>query len=48
MKYLMGNARLLLRGLKKVKTELSLSVLAYNLKRVVNLLGAKAIIAACC
>ena len=29
----------LLRGLEKVRTEMSLTVLAYNLKRVINLLG---------
>ena len=29
----------LLRGLEKVRTEMSLTVLAYNLKRVINILG---------
>ena len=36
----------LCRGFAKVKTELSLTVLAYNLKRAINLLGVKTLIAA--
>ena len=35
---------LLLRGLKKVNADLSLSFLAYNMKRVINMIGAKALI----
>jgi Transposase DDE domain len=31
--------RFLLRGLRKAKAELALSVLGYNLKRVINILG---------
>ena len=36
----------LLRGLEKVRAEMSLTVLAYNLKRVINLLGVSTLIAA--
>ena len=36
----------LCRGLKKVAAEMSLSVLAYNLKRAVNILGVPKLIAA--
>ena len=36
----LGNARLLLRGIAGANAELSLAVLAYNLKRVFNLKGA--------
>jgi transposase len=36
----------LLRGLEKVRTEFSLTVLAYNLRRVVNLIGIPRLIAA--
>jgi hypothetical protein len=36
----------LCRGLKKVATEMSLSVMAYNLKRAVNILGVPKLIAA--
>ncbi len=39
IKWMMGNPRFLLRGLKKAKTELALSVLSYNLKRVINVQG---------
>lgn len=37
--HILGNARLLMRGLKGAKAELSLAVLAYNLKRAVNMKG---------
>lgn len=37
---ILGNARLLMRGLKGARSELSLAVLAYNLKRVFNMKGA--------
>jgi len=37
---------MLLRGLKKVNAEISLSFLAYNIKRVVNIVGVKNLIAA--
>ena len=36
----------LLRGLEKVRAEMSLTVLAYNLKRAINLLGVPALLAA--
>lgn len=36
---ILRNARLLLRGLKGARAELSLAVLAYNLKRVVSMVG---------
>jgi len=36
----------LCRGLAKVKAELSLTVLAYNLKRAINLVGVRAMIGA--
>lgn len=37
---ILGNARLLMRGLDGARTELSLAVLAYNLKRAFNMKGA--------
>ena len=37
---ILGNARLLVRGLRAATGELSLAVLAYNLKRAVNIKGA--------
>jgi len=39
LKYWMGSTHFLMRGLKHVATEMSLHVLAYNLKRVIKLLG---------
>ena len=36
----------LLRGLEKVRTEMSLTVLAYNLKRAINIVGVAALLAA--
>jgi hypothetical protein len=35
----MGSTHFLLKTLEKVKTEMSLHVLAYNLKRMINILG---------
>jgi hypothetical protein len=35
----MGSTHFLMKTLEKVKTEMSLHVLAYNLKRVINILG---------
>jgi hypothetical protein len=35
----MGPAHFLTRTLKRVSTEMSLQVLAYNIKRVMNILG---------
>lgn len=37
---------LLLRGLEKVKVEINLSVLAYNIKRAINIVGVKGLIEA--
>ena len=39
IKLWMGSAHFLTTTLKKVSTEMSLHVLAYNLKRVINILG---------
>jgi hypothetical protein len=39
LKHWMGWTHFLTRGMKNVATEMSLSVLAYNLKRVINILG---------
>lgn len=39
LKHWMGSTHFLMRGLRHVATEMSLQVLAYNLKRVINLLG---------
>lgn len=45
LKYqIFGHPRFLLRGLHGSKTEISLAVMAYNLKRMVNLLGGSALI----
>ena len=37
---ILGNARLLMRGLEGAKGELSLAVLAHHFKRVLNMKGA--------
>jgi transposase len=42
----MGHTHFLMKRLKNVKTEMSLHVLAYNLKRVMQILGARPLIAA--
>ncbi len=39
LKHWMGSTHFLTRGLANVGTEMSLHVLAYNLKRVINILG---------
>ena len=39
MKHWMGSTHFLTRGLANVSTEMSLQVLAYNLKRVLSILG---------
>ncbi len=44
--HILGNARLLMRGMRGAKSELSLAVLAYNFKRTINLKGAAWISAA--
>ena len=46
MKWLMAHPRFLIKGLKKAKAELALGVLCYNLKRVINILGVPALLAA--
>ena len=40
----MGASHFLMRTLPKVRTEMSLHVLAYNMKRVIRLLGTAALI----
>jgi len=42
----MGSTRFQMRTLKHVSTEMSLHVLAYNLKRVMNIVGIKPLIRA--
>ena len=39
LKFWMGATHFLTRTLERVRTEMSLNVLAYNMKRVINLLG---------
>ena len=46
MKWLMGLPRFLVRGLRKAKAELALTVLAFNMKRVINILGVPALLQA--
>jgi transposase len=46
MKWLMGHPRFLVRGLVKASAELGLTVLSYNLKRVINILGVPAMMKA--
>jgi hypothetical protein len=46
MKARMGATRFLTKTLPKVATEMALSVLAYNLMRVINIVGVKRLIAA--
>jgi transposase len=41
IKQMMGDARFLTKGLHAVATEMALSVLSYNLMRVINILGAR-------
>jgi transposase len=46
LKYrILGHPRFLLRGLRGTQTEISLAVMAYNLKRMVNILGGQSITA---
>ena len=42
----MGSTHFSMKTLKRVNTEMSLHVLAYNLKRVINLVGTRNLIAA--
>jgi transposase len=46
MKWLMGYPRFLVRGLVKAKSELALTVLSYNLKRLINALGVQQLLLA--
>jgi transposase len=46
IKSMMGYPRFLVRGLRKAKSELALSVLAYNLKRVISIMGVQKLLAA--
>lgn len=46
IKMWMGATHFLTKTLKRVRTEMALHVLAYNLKRVLNILGASALMAA--
>jgi len=47
LKYrIFGHPRLLLRGLNGARTEIGLAVMAYNLKRMLNLLGAPRLVQA--
>lgn len=45
MKWMMGDPRFLVRGLKKAKAELALTVLGFNLKRAIAILGVPALLA---
>jgi len=42
----MGSTHFLTKTLERVRTEMSLHVLAYNLKRLISLLGAEGAMAA--
>ena len=46
LKSWMGSTHFLMKTLKNVSTEMSLHVLAYNLKRVMNIMGIKPLIEA--
>lgn len=46
IKHAMGQGTLLLRGIEKVAGELSLTMLAYNIRRVISIVGVRAMIAA--
>jgi len=46
LKYWMGATHFLTRSLDRVSTEMSLHILAYNLKRVINIVGIKPLIKA--
>jgi hypothetical protein len=46
LKYrIFGHPRFLLRGLRGSQTEISLGVMAFNLKRMINILGGAKLIA---
>lgn len=46
LKLWMGSAHFLTKTLKRVSTEMSLHILAYNMKRVMNIIGNQALVAA--
>jgi transposase len=46
IKRAMNQGYFLMRGLTKVRAEMSLTILAYNLKRVINILGVRAMVEA--
>ena len=46
LKAWMGSTHFLTRTLDRVSTEMSLHVLAYNMKRVINLVGTQKLLAA--
>ena len=46
IKFWMNQEALLMRGLEKVRAEFSLSALAYNMKRVINIVGVEKLIEA--
>jgi hypothetical protein len=46
MKRAMNSGYFLMRGIKKVATEMSLTVLGYNIKRVINIIGVRRMIEA--
>ena len=46
LKFWMGTAHFLTKTLKNVRTEMSLQVLAYNMKRTIKILGVKPLMAA--
>jgi hypothetical protein len=46
LKFWMGSTHFLTRTLPHVRTEMSLNLLAYNMKRAINILGAKTLMAA--
>ena len=46
IKFWMGSTHFAMKTLPRVSTEMSLHVLAYNMKRVINLIGTRQLIAA--
>lgn len=45
LKRMTDNGQFLMRGLEKVRVEMGLSVLSYNIKRVINILGVETLCA---
>jgi transposase len=46
IKWLLGYPRFLVRGLKKARSELSLAVIGFNMKRAISILGVRALLEA--